>query len=179
MENVSKLQTFTSNLVKVFEIRKGLRGKVDCQKTAYFMKRLGVEVPFNFKWNVFGPYSYDLAHYCNYLEIDGLIQYSGTYLLNKDKAKSYISTLKPETVKRLENFFKKADEICEASGYDKVLFLECAASLDFIQSNVREDMRKKETTFKLLEELKPEKREKFRRMKDYAWDLLINEQLIH
>jgi uncharacterized protein YwgA len=175
---INRLNDFTSGLVKVFEIRQGLLGKVDCQKTAYFMKRLGVDVPFSFRWNIFGPYSYDLAHYCNYLEIEGLIEYSGTYSLNKERAKLYPATLKADNAERLRRFFTKVKEICEAKGYDKVLFLECAASLDFIRMNALKKMANKQTIFTLLEKLKPQRTSAFREIREDCWNLLKEEGLI-
>lgn len=172
------LYEFTANLVKIFEIRGGnILGKLDLQKTVYFMKRFGVETPFEFRWNLFGPYSYELAHYCTLLEIEGLLSYSGTYKLNVQKAQKYSSTLSRSTLEKLKRFFEKMDELCEKKGYDKVSFIECAASLDFINQNVTKE-KSKEEVFALLEKLKPAKIEKFRPMRDDAWELLKQEGLI-
>lgn len=177
-QKVSRLYDFTASLVDVFEMRRDLLGKVDCQKSVYFMKRLGADVPFNFRWNMFGPYSYDLAHYCKYLEIEGLIEYSGTYSLNKEKAKTYVSALKPETEQKLKVFFAEVKEICEMKNYDKVLFLECAASLDFIRMNVLRKSVDKRLVFGLLEKLKPHRVDAFRLMREDAWCLIEGERLV-
>jgi uncharacterized protein YwgA len=132
------LYEFTANLVKVFEIRGTILGKLDLQKTVYFMKRLGVKTPFEFRWNLLGPYSYELAHHCTILEIEGLLSYSGAYELKEEEAKRYRPgcTLSSDMVRRLKSFFDKMREICEEKAYNRVNFIECAASLDFINQNI-------------------------------------------
>ena len=175
----SRLHNFTSNLVKIFEIRQRILGKVDMQKTVYFMKRFGVDVPFEYRWSFLGPYSYDLAHYCNSLEVEGLLFYSGIYSLNKERAKFYAdSTISPAVLEKLKIFFTKIDEICARKKYDKVAFLECLASLDFINQNISRGRHRKRTVFLLLQQLKPEKAEIFRNMRDDAWNLLKDVGLI-
>jgi len=175
----SRLHNFTSNLVKVFEIRQQILGKVDMQKTVYFMKRFGVDVPFEYRWNFMGPYSYDLAHYCNSLEVEGLLSYSGIYSLNKEKAKFYAHpTISPTVLEKLKTFFAKIDEICTQEGYDKVLFIECLASLDFINKNTSVRDHRKESVFLLLQQLKPEKANIFKNMQNNAWNLLKDVGLI-
>lgn len=174
---MDELEVFSSVLVNTFNLREEILGKVDLQKTVYFVKRLGAPVPFAFRWNVFGPYSYELAHYSNHLVIEGLLQYSGTYSINHELAKKYRSRLKPETTQRLKTFFEKVKQICDESSFDRVHFIECAASLDFIRSNVSRESKRKEKVFHLLEELKPEKREMFRGMREEAWRLLVDQNL--
>lgn len=177
-EKGNSLFYFPGNLVEVFKIRKRILGKVDLQKTVYFMKRLGVSIPFNFRWNILGPYSYDLAHHCDHLVIEGLFRYTGKYILNKEKAKTYVSNLKPQTKRRLESFFGEVEEICNADKYDFVYFIVCAASLDFILRNVSKKAKKKRMIYLLLNALKTEKAERFRRLRDDAWNLLVDEDLI-
>ena len=169
----SRLYNFTANLVKVFKIRGQILGKVDLQKTVYFMKRFGLDVPFEFRWNIFGPYSYDLAHYCASLEVEGLLLYSGIYSLSKEKAKLYSSrVVDQKTFERLKQFFSDVDKICQTKGYDKVTFLECLASLDFINQNSSQKECRKENIFLLLQLLKPEKANIFKNMREDAWKLL-------
>jgi uncharacterized protein YwgA len=170
---------FSSVIVDLFKIRKRVLGKVDCQKTAYFAKRLGAPVPFDFRWNIFGPYSYELAHNCNYLVLEGLLQYSGEYKLNNRLAGHHVSVIEPKTVNNLKRFFEELDDVCSKKSYDRVLFIECAASLDFVQSNLKEGTRKKENVFTLLDELKPHKREEFKKMREDAWNLLIQGKLVN
>jgi len=164
--------------VEIFKIRKRILGKVDLQKTVYFMKRLGVPVPFNFRWNIFGPYSYDLAHYCDHLAVEDLLRYSGKYVLNETKAKTYVSNLQTRTRERIERFFQKIEEVCDRHDYNSVYFIECTASLDFIFMNVPKQCRKKGPIYSLLDALKPEKAELFRRFREDAWNLLFTEGLI-
>jgi hypothetical protein len=175
-DKANRLYNFTCGLVTVFKIREGLRGKVDCQKTAYFMKRLGVDVPFSFKWNQFGPYSYDLAHYCGYLEAEGLLHYSGTYSLDEERAKYYSNRFDPQTCVKIKKFFQTVNLMCDQKGYDKVLFLECMASLDFIRQNSLRASTKNKTFF-LLEKLKPQRNRVFSMMRNDAWYLLQAEGL--
>jgi len=181
LQSSDLLYEFTANLVKVFKIRGSILGKLDLQKTVYFMKRLGIRVPFEFRWNLLGPYSYEFAHYCTYLEIKGLISYySGAYQLNDDEAKKYEkgSTLSSDAIDRVKRFFDNMNKICEEKNYDKVLFVECAASLDFINQNIT-TKKSKEVVFSLLEKLKPEKAETFRKMREDAWKFLKNEELVN
>jgi len=172
------LNEFTANLVKVFEIRGAILGKLDLQKTVYFMKRLGVRVPFEFRWNLLGPYSYELAHYSVHLEIEGLLSYSGKYRLNEDKAEEYRSrhTLSQGMIERIKRFFDNMEKLCSEKSYDKINFIECAASLDFISQNVTV-RRNKDDVFHLLEKLKPEK-EVFKTMREDAWEFLRIEKLV-
>jgi uncharacterized protein YwgA len=172
------LNEFTANLVKVFEIRGAILGKLDLQKTVYFMKRLGVRVPFEFRWNLLGPYSYELAHYSVHLEIEGLLSYSGKYQLNEDKAEEYRSrhTLSQDMIERIKRFFDNMEKLCREKSYDKINFIECAASLDFISQNVTV-RRNKDDVFHLLEKLKPEK-EVFKTMREDAWEFLRIEKLV-
>lgn len=177
-EDVNELEVFSSVLVDTFNFRKKVCGKVDLQKTIYFAKRLGAPVPFSFRWNLFGPYSYELAHYSNHLVIEGLLHYAGTYSIDPLMAKKQRLRLNPETAQWLKTFFDKAEKICAQKNYDQVYFIECTASLDFIQSNVSKDKRGKEEVFTLLERLKPEKKEMFREMREEAWNLLVDENLV-
>jgi len=174
----SKLNEFTSYLVKMFEIRKQILGKVDLQKTVYFMKRLGLDAPFEYRWNLLGPHSYELAHYCTSLEIEGLISYCGVYALDERKAKYYTSTPSPSTLTKIQEFFEKMEEISSRNNYNKVAFIECAASLDFVYQNVSRASRNKNYIFSLLDQLKPEKVHAFRNLRNAAWSLLEKEGLI-
>lgn len=176
-EGVDELGVFSSVLVDIFKCRKEVHGKVDLQKTIYFAKRLGAPVPFDFRWNILGPYSYGLAHYSHHLVIEGLLHYSGIYSIDSEMGDRYKSRLKPETVRRFKTFFEKLEETCDEKNYDKVFFVECAASLDFIRLNVSKERRTKEEVFTLLEALKPGKKERFRRMREEAWNLLVDENL--
>jgi hypothetical protein len=51
--------------------------------------------------------------------------------------------------------------------------------LDFVHSNINEGTRKKENVFGLLDELKPGKKEDFRKMREDAWNLLVLEKLVN
>lgn len=172
------LAHFAGNLAEVFRIREKIRGKVDLQKTVYLMKRLGVPVPFNYRWNVLGPYSYDLAHYSDHLVIEGLLRYTGVYHLNEKIAKSYKSNLTPQMRARINSFFSQVEETCRSHDHDVVHFLECAASLDFIQMNLPDKRNMKEKSFHLLSTLKPRRADLFLKCEEDAWKLLTTEGLI-
>lgn len=173
------LYEFTANLVKVFEIRGTILGKLDLQKTVYFMKRLGVEIPFEFRWNILGPYSYELGHYLSILEIKGLLSYSGTYKINEEEAELYKSylTLSSEMINRIKSFFNNMHNLCTEKNYNKVNFIECAASLDFINQNVTKE-KSKDIVFSLLEKLKAEKKKLFSEIREDAWEFLRSEGLL-
>jgi uncharacterized protein YwgA len=180
MVNIGLNSNSSNNIViEVLQTRKKVLGKIDCQKTMYFAKRLGATIPFNFRWNIFGPYSYSLAHSCDFLVMEGILQYTGMeYKLNQDALEGFPSSIAPEIKERLAKFFKAIESICVEKEYDRVYFIECTASLDFIQANVSEAYRKKEKTFRLLEQLKPHKKMIFRRMRNDAWNLLASEHLV-
>jgi len=169
---------FPGNLVEAFKIRNRILGKVDLQKTVYFMKRLGVSVPFNFRWNIFGPYSYELAHFCDHLVVEGLFRYTGRYILNEKKAEMYASNFSPRIRKRIEGFFRRVEETCSTHRYDSVRFIECVASLDFVLQNVSKERKRKEVVYSLLGALKPERAELFKTFREDAWNLLVNEDLV-
>ena len=171
-------EDFSNTLVEIFRIRGCILGKVDLQKTVYLAKRMGAPVPFGFRWNVLGPYSYDLAHYCDHLTAEGLLVYNGRYCIDEEKTRTCASHLAPQIVGRFTDFFAKVERICGLKGYDMVVFMECTSSLDFIWLNIDEKERKRLNVFRLLDELKPEKVEKFRRMRDDALNLLLEEDLI-
>lgn len=177
-EGGDRLYVFTSNLVEVFRIRQTILGKLDLQKTAYLMKRLGAEVPFDFRWNILGPYSYDLAHYCSHLEAEGLLIYTGDYSLDEERATSYVSRFSVEMTNKLTRFFRRMENICEENGYDRVRFIECVASLDFLRQNVLNVGADRDSIFDLLERLKPDRTRMFQMMQSEAWNFLMNEGLI-
>lgn len=178
VEGGDRLYSFISNLVEVFRIRQTILGKLDLQKTVYLMERLGVEVPFDFRWNILGPYSYELAHYCSCLEAEGLLIYTGTYSLDEEKAASYVSRFSREMTNRLTRFFQRMRRICEENDYDRVRFIECAASLDFLRQNVLNVGVDRDSIFGLLGRLKPDRTKMFQRMQSEVWDFLVNEGLI-
>ncbi|MGD6851581.1 MAG: hypothetical protein ACQCN6_05925 [Candidatus Bathyarchaeia archaeon] len=174
-----RLDYADSVIIEVLQTRKKILGKVDCQKTMYFAKRLGAIVPFNFRWNIFGPYSYSLAHSCDFLVMERLLEYTGMeYKINQNALIECTPALEPELEERIVQFFKAVEHVCAENNYDRVHFIECAASLDFIQANVSYEYRKKEKTFKLLEQLKPQKEAIFSQMREEAWCLITNEGLV-
>jgi uncharacterized protein YwgA len=58
---MSILDVILQDIKTVFEVREIVRGKLDMQKSLYFMKELGYSIPFNFRWVKLGPYSHELA----------------------------------------------------------------------------------------------------------------------
>jgi len=162
----------TRVVVNIFRVKKHILGKVDLQKSIYFMKRFGIDVPFEFRWNILGPYSYELARHSLYMESEGILNYRGTYEIDEEIAKEYAMRLETEAVRDLSNFFEDIDVICEDKGFDKVRFIECLASLDFLRENVTKIKKDKESILRLLSWRKPDKMEIFKRMIDDAWNLL-------
>lgn len=160
------LDVMLEELYALFDARDSIQGKVDLQKSVYFMKELGCTVPFSFRWNKLGPYSHELASFVDFLVAQDYLSYRGYYQLN-ERAFQYV---KRENNDRLTEFFGQFERLCDDKGFDKIDFIECAASLHFLRKYSR--ITAKNAVFHRLEQLKPEKRFVFEPLRDTAWDFL-------
>ncbi|MCJ7760962.1 hypothetical protein MUP59_07485 [Candidatus Bathyarchaeota archaeon] len=95
------LDIILEELAALFEARDSINGKVDLQKSFYFMKELGLVVPFNFRWSKFGPYSYELDNFADRLVAERYMSYVGKYVKN-DRAFTHIE---PRGTDRIDKFF--------------------------------------------------------------------------
>jgi len=149
-----------------------VKGKVDMQKSLYFMKELGYLVPFSYRWSKLGPYSYEFANILERLTTQGYLKYTGRYELNERNFRF----VKPEVNERLEKFFLDIENLCNKKKLNDVDFIECAASIHFIHSNSEE--KSKEAVFNRLASLKPNRMGSLKPLEEDAWNFLQEQSLL-
>lgn len=160
------------DLKTLFETRLYVSGKVDMQKSLYFMKELGYIVPFNYRWVKLGPYSHELSTVLERLTAQGYLRYTGRYEMDE----RHFRYVEPNVTSRLERFFLDLEKICNQNQFDKVHFIECAASLHFIYKSIKK--KEKGAVFERLEFLKPYRMTAFEPLIEHAWRFLQEQRLI-
>lgn len=160
------------DLKTLFEVRLFINGKVDMQKSLYFMKELGYTLPFNYRWSKLGPYSYELANFIDRLTVQGYLQYSGRYDLDERHLRNVQPNIKPQ----MKKFFNSLEKTCNENSFNQVDFIECAASLHFLHKY--SNIKSKEELFKRVEELKPERIPAFENLREDALIFLKQNNLI-
>jgi uncharacterized protein YwgA len=160
------------DLKTLFEVRVFVNGKVDMQKTLYFMKELGYRVPFDFRWSKLGPYSYELASIIERMTFQGYLEYSGRYEI-VEKSFRFV---KPNDTSKMKKFFLEMEKIWNKNSFNQVDFIECAASLHFIYKSST-DKRRSEV-FKKLAFLKPDRMSAFEPLKEESWNFLARQDLL-
>lgn len=159
---------FLSLLQAIFLIRDGkILGKLDMQKTFYFVRELGMIVPFNFRWGKLGPYSYELSNVMNRLSSQGYTSYSGEYIYNEEPFR-YVEEM--EIPIDIQRFFIDMEDYTEQNNYNWINFIEAAASIHFIfkYSNIHSQDR----VFQRISELKTDRMPFLSRLLEPAWDFL-------
>ena len=161
------------NLKSLFEVKERVNGKVDLQKSFYFMKELRLPILFSFRWSKLGPYSYELSNVIDRLIHQGYLVYRGDYLLND----RYFSSIEASYPSEMGVFFDELNDICEENDFNEVYFIECSSSLHFIYkySNIKQ----KEIVFSRLHELKPERIELLEPYMEDSWAFLEEQDLIN
>ena len=170
---MDRFDILLQDLKTLFEVRTYIDGKVDMQKSLYFMKELGYNVPFNFRWSKLGPYSYELSNILNRLTLQKYLIYTGRYELD-DRHFKYI---KPNVTKEMEEFFDGLMRICHKNKLSYIDFIECAASLHFIYKN--SDFKEKDLIFKRLALLKPYRIKSFDPLRKDAWEYLKTQKMLN
>jgi len=160
------------NIKSLFEVKETVNGKVDLQKSFYFMKELSILIPFNFRWSKLGPYSYELSNVIDRLLHQGYLSYKGFYSINDE----YFSSIETKYPSKMGFFFDTLNDICEENDYNEVYFIECAASLHFIYKY--SNIRSKESTFVRLHELKPARIDLLEPYMETSWTFLVEQELI-
>jgi len=160
------------NLKTLFKVREFIKGKVDMQKSLYFMKELGYLVPFNYRWSKLGPYSYELANILERLTTQRYLKYIGRYELDE----KHFRYVKSNVTSKMEKFFFGLEKFCNENNFDNVDFIECAASLHFIYKNSHK--KEKELVFDRLKSLKPDRMNAFEPLIEYAWNFLKEQDLL-
>jgi uncharacterized protein YwgA len=166
------LDVLLEDLKTLFEVREFVSGKVDMQKSLYFMKELGYKVPGDFRWSKLGPYSFELDNLIERMTLQGYLKYTGRYEMS-EKASRFI---KPNATDTMTNFFQEMEKIWNKKNYDQVAFIECAASLHFLYKNSRD--RQKKAIFSKLTIIKPERMDAFEPLIENAWDFLERQNLL-
>jgi len=158
----------------IFALRDGkIYGKLDMQKTFYFAKELGLPIPFKFRWGKLGPFSYELSNVLERITSQRYIKYDGTYHYNEDDFR-YVDDLKiPE---HIWTFFDDINDICDENGYDLIYFIECLASLHFL--NKYSGVRNKRAIFERLRDLKKDRMPFLESLLEPAWMFLEKHELI-
>jgi uncharacterized protein YwgA len=161
------------DLKTLFEVRVIVKGKVDMQKSLYFMKELGHRVPFNYRWSKLGPYSYELANVLNRLAAQRYLKYTGEYELDE----RHFRFVKPNVSPKMKGFFFELEKYCNKNGLNDIDFIECAASLHFIYKNSFD--KEKEAVFERLASLKPYRISAFEPLIEHAWVFLKEQDLLN
>lgn len=160
------------NLKTLFEVRVFVKGKVDMQKSLYFMKELGHLVPFNYRWSKLGPYSYELANFLERLATQRYLKYTGRYELDE----KHFRFVKPNVTIEMRKFFLTLEKFCNKNDFNDVDFIECAASVHFIYKNSHN--KEKEVILERLSSLKPDRMNAFEPLIEHTWDFLKNQGLL-
>jgi len=155
-------------------------GKVDFQKTVYLAEQLGVDLPFAFRWDKLGPYSFELAHFINQLLARGTFYIDrGTYRVNQrdldfERLKN-LTTIDSEKSARLVAFFRSIRNAVRRNHFNIPLFMECLGSLRFIKTSLETSDR--DRVFHILQQVKPNRTNEFSPMLEEAWTLLERNDL--
>jgi len=160
------------NLKTLFDVRVYVSGKVAMQKSLYFMKEIGYRVPFNYRWSKLGPYSQELANVLQRLTAQGFLRYTGRYELDEKHFRFVESNITP----KMEKLFCGLEGVCNRNSFNNVNFIECAASLHFIQKNSH--IKEKGAVFKRLAFLKPNRMSDFKPLIEHAWNFLKEQELL-
>lgn len=177
---MSQFDVTVANLLRIAQLKCGMLGKVDFQKTVYLAKQLGVYVPFEFRWDKLGPYSFELAHFVNLLVArDIFLIEKGKYIANSENTlvnqSESLTTISHETQGRLFRLFNSIRQTVRNEGFRIPNFMECLGSIHFIKASLQNPTE--ERVFHTLELLKPDRVNEFAPMRERAWSLLEENNL--
>jgi len=163
----------TLQLLKtLFEVREFVKGKVDMQKSLYFMKELGFLVPFNYRWSKLGPYSYELDNVLERLTSQRYLKYTGRYEIDE----RHFRFVETKATPKLRDFFLAIERVCNKNNFNDIDFIEAAASLHFIYKN--SSHKRKEEVVSTLASFKPDRMQAFEPLIDAAWQFLETQGLL-
>jgi len=165
---------FLRLLKTIFIITDGsLQGKLDLQKSFYFSRELGLQVPFKFRWGKLGPYSYELSNVMNRVSAQGFVPYRGGYEYNESRFRDIreLDVSPPVYV-----FFDDLQDTVEETEFDRISFIEGTASLHFLRKY--SGMPDKESTFEKIYELKEDRMDFLAPLLNEAWEFLLRHDLI-
>ncbi len=166
------IEVLIQDLKTLFEVREFVNGKVDMQKTLYFMRELGYKVPGDFRWSRLGPYSYELDNLIERMTFQGYLEYSGRYEI-REKSFRFVE---PRVTEKMRNFFQEMEKVMNKNSYDQVAFIECIASLHFLYKNSQN--KEKKAIFDKLSLMKPERSRAFEPLIEDAWSFLERQGML-
>jgi uncharacterized protein YwgA len=177
---VSQFEISAANLIEISRLKGGMLGKVDFQKTVYLAKQLGVDMPFEFRWDKLGPFSFELAHFINRLLVRNTFRIeSGKYVVNTENSLAMraesLTTIDSGTRQELDSLFRSIRRTVHQNGFHIPTFMECLGSILFIKESLENSDKK--VVFESLELLKPNRAGEFSSMKEAAWNLLQRYEL--
>ncbi len=172
---MSQFDVSAANLIMITQLKGKMLGKVDFQKTIYLSKQLGVSIPFEFRWDKLGPYSFELAHFLNQLVArDSFFIDRGGYIVNREDPlvgqSQSLTTIDRGMKQKLTKLFKSIRQSVHQNHFRIPTFMECLGSIHFIKTSLEHS--DKEIVFHTLTLLKPRRVNEFSPMTEEAWDLL-------
>jgi len=172
---VSEFYVPAANLIRIKQLKRGMLGRVDLQKTVYLSKQLGIYLPFEFRWDKLGPYSFELAHFVNQLIArNAFLIERGKYIINPTdplvNRSASLTTINNVMEQKLAKLFASIRKTVHRNGFHIPTFMECLGSIHFIKTSL--ENYNKETVLHTLELLKPKRTHEFSLMKEEAWNLL-------
>jgi len=150
-----------------------LGGKLVMQKTFYFLKEMGVKVPFNFRWAQMGPYSFELANVMERTSSRGYAPYTGEYQYIGNNFRNIPELNVPNSIGL---FFKQMDKFAKKQGLNQIFFYETAASLHFLYKY--NNLQKSDDAFARLRALKANRMDLLEPSLEPAWHFLAKKKLI-
>lgn len=172
---MSQFETTAANLIIITQLKGEMLGKVDFQKAIYLSQQLGVFIPFEFRWDKLGPYSFELAHFLNQLVARNSFSIkSGKYLVNPTGSlvsrSESLTTINATMEEKLTKLFRSIRRSVRQNHFHIPTFMECLGSIHFIKTSL--EASNKRTVFHTLGLLKPRRVHEFSSMIEDAWSLL-------
>lgn len=172
---MSQFEVCAADLMSIIQLKGEMLGKLDFQKTIYLSKQLGVFIPFEFRWDKLGPYSFELAHFINQLVArKSFFIDKGSYKVNPDdhlvEQSKFLTTIDGKMKRKLTRLFSSIRQTVHQNSFHIPKFMECLGSIHFIKTSL--ETSNKRTVFLMLKQLKPSRVNEFSSMKEEAWNLL-------
>jgi len=149
-------------------------GKLDMQKSFYFAKELGLPVPFKFRWDKLGPFSYELSNVLEIARRRGFLVYNGTYKYNEHRFENVENF--EDISDEVYSFFDDLIDAIEENNFDPVYFIECLASLQFLYRY--SGLSTKKSTFDRLRILKQDRINNLEPLMEPSWNFLVKHNLV-
>lgn len=159
-------------LVKITNEIGPIHGNKAFQKIVYFAQHFGVNLHYDFKWSLYGPYSRQLASELTTSVSLGFLSKKKDWRYHLGKMAKLFKNMKDieekeiNALKITKQFVKKRSP----------LQLELLASMHFLWNEAYLPLKQKEKVFEILETMKPLKFSE--PDKEKAWEYLVEQGLI-